>query len=182
MKLQEQKDKFILLRAEGNSYRAIAKELGIAKSTAEKWAKDLDKQVAEVKAEQLQALYEQHFMTKKARIEKLGGVLARLDTALDNVDLASLSPERLLYYKLQYMQALKEEYTPISTAPTVTGCKPADILEGFSKLYARVQAGEVSAEQANRESTILANMLKAYDTQVLQEKLESLEGMLALRG
>lgn len=32
MKTQEQKDRFIIMRAEGKSYSTIAKELGITKS------------------------------------------------------------------------------------------------------------------------------------------------------
>jgi len=182
MKQQEQKEKFIVLRAGGHSYRAIAQELGICKSTAQKWAKDLEREIAEYKAEQLQALYDRYCMSKQARIQKLGETVARIDTALEQADLSTMHPDRLLYFKLQFTQALKEEYTPISTAPTVKGCTPADILQAFTNLYNRVQAGDISAEQANRESTILANILKAYDTEVLQQKLEALETMLVQRG
>ncbi|MGT2965415.1 hypothetical protein, partial [Streptococcus acidominimus] len=56
-----------------------------------------------------------------------------------------------------------------------------DILKALGSLLERVQRGEVSQEQANRESTILANLLKAFDAVELQEKLAMVESVLKSR-
>ena len=175
MKLQEQKEKFILLRAEGKSYRAIASEIGICKSTAQKWGIELDAEIAELKQEQLKRLYDTYYMTKEARIKSLGGTLQRINTALDSADLEGLSVERLFYYKLQYTQALKDEYIQPSTAKPMQGFTPKDIMQAYTGLYNRVQAGEITIEQATKESSILGNMLKAYEAQELQKRIEALE-------
>jgi len=44
-----------------------------------------------------------------------------------------------------------------------------------------VRTGEVTPEQANRESTIIANLLKAYDTVEVKEKLNALESIIGSR-
>ena len=56
------------------------------------------------------------------------------------------------------------------------------ILKALGGLLERVQSGEVSQEQANRESTILANLLKAYDAVELQAQLDTLKATLDSRG
>ena len=58
MKPQEAKERYILLRAEGKSYDAIAQELHISKSTCSAWEKELEQAIADRKAEQLEQLYE----------------------------------------------------------------------------------------------------------------------------
>jgi hypothetical protein len=45
-------------------------------------------------------------------------------------------------------------------------------------LLDRVRAGEVTTEQASRESLILSNLLKAYDTVEVKAKLEELEAIV----
>ena len=110
MKPQETKTEFIKLRAEGKSYSYIAEALHISKSTCTAWETELKDAIAELKQEQLNELYNSYYMTKEARIKKLGETLDEINTALTGRDLSELPPEKLLDFKLKYTEALKEEY------------------------------------------------------------------------
>lgn len=182
MKPQETKNAFIQLRAEGRSYRAIAGELGICKSTCSAWDAEMNDAIAERKQEMLQELYTAYAMTKEARIKKLGDTLGRIDTALAGADLESMPPERLLDYKLKYTAALKEEYTGTSRPYHISGQQaPQEIIIALEDLLCRVRAGEVTTEQANRESTVISSLLKAYETVEVKAKIEALEAIVGNR-
>lgn len=177
MKPQKAKEEYILLRAEGKSYDAIAQELHISKSTCSAWEKELEQAIADRKAEQLEQLYESYYMKKEARIKRLGGTLANIEDALAAADLTQMQPKELLEYKLKYTAALKEEYTGIAPA-LPTDITPAALLAALQDLLNRVRAGEVTTEQANRESSIISNALRAYEQTELKTKLEALEAAL----
>ena len=182
MKDQDTKDLFIVLRAQNKSYDAICKELHISKATCSKWEKELKAVIADKKREELEALYESYFMTREARISQLGDALQEIDWALAGADLTEMPPDKLLDYKLKYTQALKEEYIPTGKAKAMPSkINPAVILDAYKDLLERVQLGEVSTEQANRESMILSNILKAYESTELQRKLETLEAIIGGR-
>lgn len=183
MKPQEQKDKYILMRAEGKSYSTIAKALGIGKGTCAAWEKELQEEIASRKAEQLEALYDTYFMTRKARIEKIGETLKKIDGSLSNVSLDDLPPDKLLDYKLKYQQALKEEY--IYTEKRVEYPKeitPDGIMILLIDLLERVRYGEVDEARASKESVILSNVLKAYEQTELKSKIDAIEAILGGRG
>lgn len=184
LKPQETKTEFIRLRAEGRSYSYIADTLHISKSTCTAWERELKNAIAELKQEQLNELYSSYYMTKEARIKKLGDTLDSINTALEGADLSQIPPEKLLEYKLKYMEALKGEYTGSGTPYQFTADKiePKDIVAALADLLNRVRTGEVTPEQANRESTIIANLLKAYDTVEVKEKLNALESIIESRG
>ncbi len=183
MKPQEQKTEFIRLRAEGRSYSYIADTLHISKSTCSSWEKELQDAIAELKQEQLNELYSSYYMTKEARIKKLGETLNRINEALEAVDLSEIPAEKLLDFELKYTEALKEEYTgtgkPYSFSEKI---EPKEIVEALGDLLERIRAGEVTAEQASRESTVIANLLKAYDTVEVKAKLDALESLIGSRG
>lgn len=177
MKPQEAKENYILLRAEGKSQTAIAQELHISKSTCSKWEKELEQQIAEKKAEQLEQLYDSYYMKKEARIKKLGSTLKSIEDALAAADLTQMQPKELLEYKLKYIAALKEEYTG-KAAALPTDVTPESLLEALQDLLNRVRVGEVTTEQANRESSIISNALRAYEQTELKKKLEAIEAAI----
>ncbi len=182
MKPQETKTEFIRLRAEGRSYSYIADKLHISKSTCSSWEAELKGAIAELKQEQLSELYSSYAMTKEARIKKLGDTLESINTALDGADLTEIPPEKLLDFKLKYTEALKGEYTGSGTPYQFTDrLDPKEIVIALGDLLNRVRAGEVTAEQANRESTVIANLLKAYDTVEVKAKLDALEAIIGGR-
>jgi len=183
MKPAETKQEFIRLRAEGLSYRAIQEKLDISKSTCQSWEQAYKKEIAELRADSMTELYNAYGMTKEARLKKLGDTLARLQTALDGVDLTQLPPEKLLDYNLKYVEAIKSEYTP--PAPPLAFKKDsrdaAELVDAIADLLNRIRAGELTSEQASRESHAIATLLKAYNTEELETKLESLEAIIEAR-
>lgn len=182
MKPQETKTEFIRLRAEGRSYSYIADTLHISKSTCSSWEAELKDAIAELKQEQLNELYNSYAMTKEARIKKLGDTLDSINSALDGADLSEIPPEKLLDFKLKYTEALKGEYTgsgkPYQFKDNV---EAKDIVVALGDLLNRVRSGEVTAEQASRESTVIANLLKAYDIVEVKAKLDALEAIIGGR-
>lgn len=182
MKDQETKNRFIQLRAEGQSYSKIAGVLNISKSTCTAWEKELNTQISEFKREQLKDLYDTYYMTKEARIKQLGQTLAKIEEALADIDFTMIPPEKLLDYKLKYMETLKAEYTGLTEPYMFTqgNVKPKEVVEALGDLLNRLRAGEVTPEQANKESTVLQSLIKAYSNQELNDKLtsitEALEG------
>lgn len=183
MKTQEDKNRFIQLRAEGKSFSVIAKELNISKSTCSEWEKELNKEIATLKQEQLNEIYNSYYMTKEARIKKLGETLNKINSALDNIDLSAVPADKLLDYKLKYTEALKEEYTGTTAIPALNtnNIEAKDIIISYVDLLRRVQAGELSTEQINKESTILNNLLKAYDLVEIKAKIDTLEAIVGKR-
>lgn len=183
MKPQETKTEFIRLRAEGRSYSYIADKLHISKSTCSSWEAELKGAIAELRQEQLNELYSSYYMTKEARIKKLGDTLESINTALEGADLSQVPPERLLDFKLKYTEALKEEYTGTAQPFTFSGkIEPKDIVTALGDLLERIRAGEITTEQTQRESGVIANLLKAYDIVEVKTKLDALESVIGGRG
>lgn len=182
MKPSELKQEYIRLRAEGRSYSYITQELHISKSTCTKWEKELGADIAQLKREELNTLYEEYAMKKEGRIRQLGDTLARIEDALQATDLAAVPPEKLLDFKLKYMEALQKEYVGTEPAFKLGDTIDAkDIVIALGDLLNRVRAGEVTTEQASRESLILSNLLKAYDTVEVKTKLDALEALVGGR-
>lgn len=178
MKSAETKSEFIRLRAEGLSYQKIHDRLGIAKDTCRNWEQEYKDHIAELKADQLKSLYKEYGMTREARITKLGNTLNRLETTLSNVDLSELPPEKLLDFYLKYTDALKAEYIAPAQPIVFDNREPKEITNAITDLLNRIRAGEVTGEQASRESVAITNLLKAFETTKLKEKLDALESII----
>ena len=182
MKPQEVKQEYIKLRAEGKSYSFIADKLHISKSTCTKWEVQLAEEIAQLKKEELNTLYDSYHMKKEARIRQLGDTLGRVEDALAKVDLTEVAPEKLLDFKLKYTEALQKEYVGTNPAFKLKdSIDPKDIVTALADLLDRVRAGEVTTEQANRESLILSNLLKAYETVEVKAKLDEIETIIGSR-
>ncbi len=182
MKPLKAKAEFIQYRAEGRSYSYIAKALSISKSTCTAWERELKETIAELKQEQLNELYEQYHMKKEARIQRLGETLENINAALEEANLEDLPPDKLLDYKLRYMEALKEEYSGLLPPYQFTDkADPAEIIEALGDLLTRIRAGEASPGQANRESTVIANLLRAYEQVEIKAQLDTIEAIVGGR-
>ena len=182
MKPIELKQEYIKLRAEGKSYSFIADKLHISKSTCTKWEVQLAEEIAQLKKEELNTLYDSYHMKKEARIRQLGDTLGRVEDALAKADLTEVAPEKLLDFKLKYTEALQKEYVGTEPAFKLGDTIDAkDIVTALGDLLNRVRAGEVTTEQANRESLILSNLLKAYETVEVKAKLDEIETIIGSR-
>jgi transposase-like protein len=108
METIETKRRFIELRANGYSFDKIAKELGKAKQTLLDWSRDLDQEIAQAKALELDSLYESYSLYKEARLKTLGEILSKLKKEVDKRDLTDLPTDRLLDLFLKYEGVVKE--------------------------------------------------------------------------
>lgn len=105
----EQKEKFIELRAKGYSFDKIAKELGRAKQTLIDWSKELEEEIANLKALELDALYEKYYLHKETRLQTFGELLSKIKKEVDSRSLSDVSTEKLLDLYLKYLSLAKEE-------------------------------------------------------------------------
>lgn len=163
MKDTQQKAEYIRLRAEGNSYSVIAKELGISKSTCSSWEKDLADRIDSARREHLEELAESYGIAKEARVKRLGEILQRIDSALDQTDFTTISPEKLLQLRSQYSDRLKEEYYTIAPLEVTEELTAERTLEALGELLGRARTGEANTEQIKQELQILLSYSKIKD-------------------
>ena len=111
----ELKSQFIELRAKGWSYLKISKRLKVSKNTLANWGAEMEGQIANLKAMEMESLHERYFMTKEARIHLLGEQLKALQAELKKRGLETVSTDKLLEMELKLYQALQAEY--VETRP-----------------------------------------------------------------
>lgn len=114
MKNIDIKKEFIQLRAKGISFNQIAKKLRVSKTTLIEWSKELERDIANFKAMELEELQQMYYVQKQKRIELFGGQLERIETELSKRDLTEVQTEKLLEYKLKYLDSLKREEVDLS--------------------------------------------------------------------
>lgn len=109
----EDKAQFIELRALGYSYRTISEKMGISKPTLIGWAKDLDREIKEQRALEMQTLIERHKAGKMARVEGfaklLDGVNSEIEKRLEAGALDDVNTDKLLDMSLKLDKKLSEE-------------------------------------------------------------------------
>lgn len=105
----EKQERFIELRAAGLSFDKIAVQLGVSKSTLLKMNRQLAGDIERLKFINFEALAEKYKMLKTARLEALGKLLERVDSALEAADFSELAPERLVILKLKLTDSMKAE-------------------------------------------------------------------------
>jgi len=179
---EEQKAKFIHLRAKGYSFAKIAKELVVSKSTLSNWSQELEEQIAKAKAMELEALQEEYYILKEGRIKLLGEQLRAIQQELNGRDLSKVNTDRLMELQLKYFGELKEEYVePRMVDKTGIKLNSKDIAEQLQSVLTRYRAGEINESQAKQQQTILQAMLKAIEQTELEARLEKIEAILESR-
>lgn len=113
MKGIETKEKFMALRAEGQSIRAAAVAVGIDKTTGQKWQKENETAINTMKAERLEEAFQKYGAAKLARVKAYGETLGRIEEALAKRSFDDVPTEKLLDYKIKYINALGAEFAPI---------------------------------------------------------------------
>lgn len=109
MELIETKQRFIEMRAAGYSFDKIAKELGKSKQTLIDWSKELQEEIANLKALELDTLYEKYFLLKENRLQSFGEVLVRLKDELATRNLSDIPTDKLLELFVKYNALAKDE-------------------------------------------------------------------------
>lgn len=186
MKSATKQREFIRLKAEGKSNAQIARLLHISESTASRYTKLLGDKIANYKAEQLQELYDAYYMTRAARIRRLGETLNQVDQAISTSDLSLVPTEKLLDLKLKYAQALKNEHIPVDVTD-IDGDKALegsakDILGQMNCLLHRIREGSISPDNAAMEAKILDALLKGWELVALEDRMCQLEQALKDKG
>ena len=109
MEAIETKQRFIELRAKGWSFDKIAKELGKAKQTLIDWSKELQEEIANLKASELEALYEKYYLLKETRLQTFGEMIAKIKKEVESRDLSDVPTDKLLDLLLKYQSQVREE-------------------------------------------------------------------------
>lgn len=109
METNEKKEKFIQLRAKGYSFDKIAKKLQMSKQTLIDWNKELEEEISNFKAMELELLYEKYYLTKEQRLQTFGQMLSRLKDEIDIRNLSEIPTDKLLELFLKYNDKVKEE-------------------------------------------------------------------------
>ena len=105
----QDKERFIELRAKGCSFDKIAKELSKAKQTLIDWSKELQDEIANRKALELEALYESYYLLKENRLQTFGAMLTKIKEEVERRDLSDVPTDKLLELLLKYNSQVKEE-------------------------------------------------------------------------
>jgi len=109
MEIIKIKERFIELRAKGWSFDKIAKETGKAKQTLIDWSKDLQDEIANRKALELEALYESYYLMRENRLQTFGVMLSKIKAEVERRDLSDVPTDKLLELLLKYSNQVKEE-------------------------------------------------------------------------
>ena len=109
METLDTKERFIELRAKGWSFDKIAQELGKAKQTLIDWSKELEDEIANLKALELEALYEKHYLLKENRLQVFGELLSKIKEEALSRDLSDVPTDKLLELLLKYSNQVNEE-------------------------------------------------------------------------
>ena len=182
MKSTAVKGEFIQRRAEGQSYDTIAQALKISKSTCSAWEAELGAQIALRKQQELNDLYNQYGLVKTARIKRLGDTLAKIDKAIEAVDLTQIPPEKLLRLKLEYARELRDEYKGSAEAllPDAGSATDSNVYFVLVNIYNRLSSGEISVQQAKVELEALQQLKGAFDRATSEDLFADLKGHVDL--
>ena len=179
---EEQKSRFIHLRAKGNSYTQIAKELGISKGTLVNWSAELEAEIAQARSVELEALQEEFFLLKEGRIRLLGEQLKAIQVEISKRDLSKVKTDKLMELQLRYFGELKGEYVKTGERTRIdTKLTSSDIGEQLQTVLTRYRAGEIDESQAKLEQAVLQSILKGIEQTELARKLDRLEAIVQSR-
>ena len=109
METLDTEKEFIELRAKGWSYDKIAAKLGKSKQALIDWSKELEEEIANLKALELEALYETYHLYKENRLKTFAEILNNLKEELVSRDLSDVPTEKLLDLFLKYSKQVEEE-------------------------------------------------------------------------
>jgi replicative superfamily II helicase len=103
------KQRFVELRAKGYSYEKIAKELKKAKQTLIDWSIELQEEIANLKAMELEELYSKYFLLKENRLQTFGELLDKMKKEVITRDLSEVPTGKLLELLIKYSGYINDE-------------------------------------------------------------------------
>jgi transposase-like protein len=109
----DQKTAFVMLRAQGKSFEAIAQELGISKPTLLKWQSELFDAIKEQEFYEVQRITELYQVTRRDRLDAIAKLLGAVRTELarraDAEQLADLPTDKLTALALVLEKRLMQD-------------------------------------------------------------------------
>lgn len=128
------KQQFIELRAKGYSLVKIAKKLNKCRQTLSNWNSELQEEISNAKAIELETLFEECFLNKEHRVKNLSQLLAKVSNELEKRNFKDVTTEKLIELKLKLSDQLKQEHIEpkIKSEKEVKSNKAnREFLEGF---------------------------------------------------
>ena len=150
----EIKQKLIEMRAKGYSYDKIAKELGKAKQTLIDWAKELEEEISNLRAVELESLYENYSLLKENRLRSLGTLLNKLQEELESRDLSVVPTDKLLNMYLKTLEAVYKELLELKFMSSTEVEDEREIKTGLfdtPEIYEPLVIGEALPDEQIRE-------------------------------
>ncbi|WP_066057290.1 hypothetical protein [Robertmurraya korlensis] len=128
----DQKERFIEMRAKEIPYEQISMDLGVSKPTLIKWGRELELEVSNRRALELDFLQDKYFVSKKKRIEFFGEQLNRFKEELFKRDLSEIPTDKLFEMAMKTIGSLKQEEIVIQLKEKGT---LDDTLESLTESY-----------------------------------------------
>ncbi len=100
---------FLELRAQDKSLRTIERAIGIDRRTLARWDREFKEELENRKAIELEALHEQYWVTRQARIKIYDAQYRRVTEELEKRDLSEIKTPKLVDLALKLDARLREE-------------------------------------------------------------------------
>jgi DNA invertase Pin-like site-specific DNA recombinase len=109
MKTQNEKKRFIELRAKGLSYDKISKELEISKPTLIKWNDELKNEIANLRYFEFESIIAEYSLSKRNRLESFSIILSKALEELKERPFDEISVKDLVNIVFQMNQKIQTE-------------------------------------------------------------------------
>lgn len=103
------KAKFVELRSKGLSYDKISKELGVSKRSLIEWSRELQYEIANLRAVELEAILDKHLLAREQKLEMYRELLEKVRKNFLERDLSDLDTEKLFNLFLRLIGLLESE-------------------------------------------------------------------------
>ena len=95
MKDVKTKERFIELRGQGLPLAKISAELDVSKPTLISWERNFKEEIENVRAIELEAMYDKYYLSTRKKVEFFGDVLSRIQGELEMRDLSTIPTDKL---------------------------------------------------------------------------------------
>ncbi len=103
------KNKFVELRAKGNSFQSIADSLGVSKQTLINWSKELKMEISNLRTVEYDALLAKYKLNKQKKLELYGEFLEKVTSEIQKRSLEDLSTDKLFHLYLKINDSLEKD-------------------------------------------------------------------------
>jgi transcriptional regulator with XRE-family HTH domain len=95
MKDSETKARFIEMRGQGLPLAKISTEINVSKPTLISWERNFKEEIDNVRAIELEAMYDKYYLSARKKVEFFGDVLKRIKDELETRDLSTVHTDKL---------------------------------------------------------------------------------------